>query len=92
MANQKLFIDLCRLLKNKIAAINSYVTQLPNYLSMLITSNMRLSEEASKELEILLIEAIASAEQLQLTLQKIVKILHQPIRQKVNSTKSKQGE
>ncbi len=53
---------------------------------------MKLSEEASKELEILLIEAIAYAEQFQVTLQKIVKMLHQPIQQKVKSTKSKQDE
>jgi hypothetical protein len=78
--------------KNKSGANSSCIKQLPNYLSMLITSNMKLSEEASKELEILLIEAIAYAEQFQVTLQKIVKMLHQPIQQKVKSTKSKQDE
>ena len=83
---------MLRLLKNKSGANSSYVKQLPNYLSMLITSNMELSEKASKQLEILLIETIADAEQFQVTVQKIVRILHQPIQERVKSTKSKQYE
>jgi hypothetical protein len=92
MENEKLITEMIRLLKNKSGANSCYVKQLANYLSVLITSNMKLSEETSKELEILLIEAIASAEQFEVTLQKIVKMLHQPIQEKVKSTKSKQDE